>query len=304
MKTQKTKVVVTGGAGFIGCHLTRYLLKEGYDVHVVDSLVASKEESVPSGATLHNVDVRDGEKLTNIFKDAEFVFHLAALPRVQFSLDHPKEAHDANVNGMLQVLLSAKEAGVKRVVFSSSSSIYGDQPVLPLVETMPPAPKSPYAMHKLIGEQYMRLWSEVFGVSTVSLRYFNVYGSGQDPDGPYALVVGKFLKMRMQGQPLTITGDGKQTRDFTHVSDVVRAISLAATSKKVGKGEVINIAAGKQQSVNHVAEIVGGPNVYIPARLEPRFLQADIKKAKKLLGWKPEVKFDDGMRQLKKDLGI
>lgn len=300
--TKKTKVVVTGGAGFIGAHLSQYLLNEGYEVHVVDNLAGGKKEKVPADAVFHEMDIRDGEKLTQVFKDAEFVFHLAALPRVQFSLDKPKEAHDTNVNGTLQVLISAKEAGVKRVVFSSSGSVYGDQPVLPLVETMTSAPQSPYALHKSIGEQYAKLWSEVFELPTVCLRYFNVYGAGQDPDGPYALVVGKFIKMKREGKPLTITSDGKQTRDFTHVRDVVRANLLAAKSEKVGKGEVVNIGAGREQTVNKLAELMGGPTEYIPARLEPRFFRAGITRAKELLDWTPEVLFEDGIAELLKSL--
>ena len=298
----KSKVIVTGGAGFIGAHLAHYLLGEGYDVHVVDNLVAGKKEKVPAGASFQQVDIRDGDTLTQIFKDAEFVFHAAAHPRVQFSLDHPKEAHDVNVNGTLQVLIAAHAAHVKRVVFSSSGSVYGDQPILPLIETMDAAPKSPYALHKYIGEQYAKLWSEVFGLPTVCLRYFNVYGPGQDPDGPYALVVGKFLKMKKEGRPLTITSDGKQTRDFTHVYDVVRANPLAAISTKVGKGEVINIGAGREQTVNRLAELMGGPVEYIPARLEPRFFRADIQKAKQLLSWQPEVLFEDGVAELLESL--
>ncbi len=302
MQHMKTKVVVTGGAGFIGAHLAQYLLDNGYEIHVVDNLTGGKKEKVPAGAVFYEMDVRDGEKLTQVFKDAEFVFHLAALPRVQFSLDNPKEAHDTNVNGTLQVLISAKEAGVKRVIFSSSGSVYGDQPVLPLVETMDPAPQSPYALHKSIGEQYAKLWSEVFKLPTVCLRYFNVYGPGQDPEGPYALVVGKFIKFKKEGKPLTITSDGKQTRDFTHVKDVVRANLLAAKSEKVGKGEAINIGAGREQTVNRLAELMGGPTEYIPARLEPRFFRAGITKAKELLNWHPEVLFEDGIAELLKSL--
>lgn len=296
------KVVVTGGAGFIGAHLSQYLLDEGYEVHVVDNLAGGSREKVPAKAVFHEADIRDGEALAAIFGGAEFVFHLAALPRVQFSLDNPQESHDANVNGTLQVLISAQKAGVKRFIFSSSGSVYGDQPVLPLVETMDPAPQSPYALHKSIGEQYCRLWSEIFKLPTVCLRYFNVYGAGQDPDGPYALVVGKFMKMKKEGKPLTITSDGKQTRDFTHVRDVVRANLLAALSANVGNGEVINIGAGREQSVNKLAELMGGPVEYIPARLEPRHFRADIAKAKELLGWSPEVLFEDGIAELLESL--
>lgn len=296
------KVLVIGGAGFIGSHLVDGLLEKGYDVHIVDTLVARGMELVNPKATLHTVDMCDYGALAPLFIGATYVFHLAALPRVQFSLEHPRETHEANVTGFLNVLIAAKEAGVKRVVFSSSSSVYGDQTVMPLVETMTPNPKSPYALHKYIGEQYARMWAENFGLETVSLRYFNVYGDRQDPSGAYALVIGKFLKMKKEGTPLTITGDGTQTRDFTHVGDIVRANILAAESANVRKGEAMNIGAGENQSVNRVAELIGGPIEYIPARFEPHDTLADSTKAKELLGWEPQVRFENGIAELLKNL--
>jgi nucleoside-diphosphate-sugar epimerase len=219
---------------------------------------------------------------------------------VQLSIEQPRETHEANVTGTLNVLIAAKEGGVKRLVFAASSSAYGDQPKLPLVENMPAMPKSPYGLHKYVGEYYCKVWSEVYGLETVSLRYFNVYGPRLDPRGAYALVIGKFLQLRKDGKPLTITGDGKQTRDFTHVYDVARANVLAATSEKVGKGEVINIGAHSSYSINDVAKLIGGPVEHIPARLEPHDTLADITKAKKLLGWEPKVTFEQGIEELKK----
>jgi len=292
------KVVVTGGAGFIGSHLVDGLIARGYEVGVIDNLAGGDARYVNPKATLHQVDICDLEAIKPLVVGAKYVFHLAALPRVQFSLEHPKEAHEANATGFLNVLIASHEAGVKKVVFSSSSSVYGDQDTMPLVETMTASPKSPYALHKYIGEEYAKLWSTVFSLGTVSLRYFNVYGSRQNPDGAYALVIGKFLNMKKEGKPLTITGDGKQTRDFTHVSDVVRANILSAENENVGKGEVINIGAGINQSVNRVAELIGGHVEYIPARFEPHDTLADNKLAKKLLGWEPQVAFEEGMRLL------
>jgi UDP-glucose 4-epimerase len=175
---------------------------------------------------------------------------------------------------------------------------------MPLIESMEARPKSPYGLQKYVGELYARLWSEVYGLPTVSLRYFNVYGPGASDEGAYALVIARFLKQRRAGEPMTITGDGSQTRDFTHVRDVVRANLLAAQSNTVGTGEVINIGAGRNASVNRIAELIGGPTVFVPARLEPHDTLADNQKAKKLLGWQPEVPLEEGIAELKQLSGI
>ena len=300
----KRHAVVTGGAGFIGSHLAATLLADGYVVSVVDNLSGGKREKVPEGAVFFEQDINDTTALSKVMSGAEFVFHFAALPRVQFSIEHPIETHRANVDGIVSVLKAAKDAGVKRVVYSASSSAYGDQKVMPLTEDMPASPKSPYGLHKYIGELYCRLWSEVYDLQTVSLRYFNVYGPGADPEGAYALVIAKFLKQRALGRPMTITGDGSQTRDFTHVRDVVRANMLAAHSQKVGKGEVINIGAGQNASVTRVAELIGGPIEYIASRLEPHDTLADNTRAKELLGWEPTVSLEEGIAELKKEFGL
>ncbi len=297
-------MIVTGGAGFIGSHMAAALVRKGYDTHVVDNLATGRRNRVPKGATFHKVDIRSGKKLAQIFKGADAVFHFAALPRVQYSIDHPEETNDVNVIGTHAVFLAAKDANVRRVVYSASSSAYGDQAMLPYKETMPTNPLSPYAAHKYIGEVYARYFHNVFGLETVSLRYFNVYGPGQNPGDSYPLVTIRFISQRKEGKPMTITGDGKQTRDFTHVNDVVRANLLAAFGKKVGKGEVINIGSGKSYSVNHIAKLIGGPTLTIPARLEPRNTLADNRLAKKLLGWKPLVTLEEGIAELKKEAGL
>lgn len=296
----KLKAVVVGGAGFIGSHLVNFLIDQEMEVRVVDNLVAGKRENVNVKAELLVADIRDREAIAPVFVKADYVFHLAALPRVQYSIEHPLETHEVNITGMLNVLLAARDAKVKRVIYSASSSAYGDQILMPLYEDMPANPKSPYGLHKYLGELYCRVMSEVYNLSTVSLRYFNVYGPGQDPNGPYALVIGRFLKQRAEGKPLTVTGDGKQTRDFTHVRDVVRANWLAATSDQVGRGEVINIGAGNSISINQLAKIIGGPVEYVSARLEPKHTLADITKANKLLGWSPEIVFEHGLEELLK----
>lgn len=275
------KAVVTGGAGFIGKHLVAGLRQEGFEVLVVDI----KETG----------DVRKLDDLTAAFTGAQYVFHLAALPRVQYSIEHPQETHDTNVGGTLNVLLAARDCGVKRVVFSSSAAVYGDQETMPLREDMKAQPKSPYGLHKYIGENYCKLFSELFGLQTVCLRYSNVYGPGADPNGAYALVVAKFLQQKKAGKPLTICGTGEHTRDYVAVEDVVRANILAATGNAVGRAEVINIGSGQETSVNTIAALVGGKTETVEPRIEPARSVADIMEAQTLLGWKPSVSFEDGI---------
>jgi nucleoside-diphosphate-sugar epimerase len=297
---KKTKVIVVGGAGFIGSYLTHQLVAEGFNVHVIDNLCSGKKENVDPKAVFHKADITNLAKIKPIFKNASFVFHLAALPRVQYSIEFPEKTHKTNVTGTFNVLMAAKEAGVKKVIYSASSSAYGDQPVMPLKEDMIPNPKSPYGLQKYMGELLCSMFSQIYNLPTVSLRYFNVYGPGQSPEGAYALVIAKFLKQVKEGKHMTITGDGKQTRDFTHIRDVARANILAMKSTKVGKGEVINIGAGRNHSVNHVAKLIGGSVKYIPSRLEPKDTLAHNSLARKLLGWTPQVKIEEGIEELKK----
>ncbi|MBY0111004.1 NAD-dependent epimerase/dehydratase family protein [Patescibacteria group bacterium] len=298
------KAVVTGGAGFIGSHLADALLKEGYETHVVDNLWGGHKEDVPLDAIFHEKDILDTDAMREIFRDADVVFHEAARPRIPYSIDYPEESHEANVNGTLSVLLAARDAKVRRVVYASSSSCYGDQNTLPLVETMAARPMNPYALQKYMAEEYTRVFSEVYGLTTVSLRYFSVYGPRMRPDGGYALAIPKFLALRKNNEVLPITGDGTQTRDFTHIRDVVRANLLAATSENVGKGEVINIAAGRNVSMNQLADLIGGEKTYIPSRPEARDTLGDISKAKELLGWAPTVSLEEGIAELTNELHI
>lgn len=304
MSTQKTKVVVTGGAGFIGSYLVRELVKSGFDVRVVDNLAAGKKERLVPEAILHQVDIRDFEKLVPIFKGAKFVFHTAALPRVQPSIQDPRTTHEVNVVGTLNVLVAARDAGVKRVIYSSSSSVYGDQEELPLRESMEARPMSPYGLQKYMGELHCRIFPQLYGLETVSLRYFNVYGSGASTEGPYALAIGKFLLQRSRGEPMTVVPDGTQSRDFTHVRDVVRANILAAESSQVGRGEAINIGGGNNRTVLEIADLIGGPRVFIEPRVEPKHTRADISLAKDLLGWEPEVALEEGIKELKIEHGL
>ena len=262
------KVVVTGGAGFIGSHLVDALVQLGHDVHVVENRVEGKEDRLNKKARYYcsGLISPSGHR---VCKGAECVFHLAALPRVQYSIEYPDETFGENVAGTQFILEAARQAGVKRFVFASSSSVYGNSQKLPLSETDPTEPMSPYAAQKLMSEILCQTYARTYGMETVCLRYFNVYGPRLDPNGPYALVIGVFLRQWLAGEPLTITGDGNQTRDFTHVRDVVRAILAAADSRWSPKGDVINIGAGQEVSVNDLAALFGGPVTYIPARLEP-----------------------------------
>lgn len=305
MNDVKKKAVVTGGGGFVGSHITTALIAAGYDVHVVDTFVSPKQESrTNSDATYHEIDVRNQEALVPVFAGATYIFHAAALPSVQYSIDFPIETHSVNVDGTLAVLEAAREAKVKRVVFMASAAYYGDQDMMPLTEVMPARPMSPYALHKHIGEQMCRMWSEVYNLETVALRCFNIYGPYMNIQGAYASAIGIFLTQRKKGKPLTITGDGTQTRDYVHVSDVARANILAAESDSVGRGEVINIGSGMQVSINELAGMIGGETVNMPPWLEPHDSVADITRAQELLGWEPSIKLEDGISELKKLAGI
>ena len=237
------KILVTGGAGFIGSNLVKKLVQGHHQVVVVDNLVNGKRGNVDYRAKLYIADIRDNEVLDKIFKVEKptIVFHLAALPRVQFSINKPLLANSTNIDGTLSVLMACKDHNVTKLIYSSSSSVYGHQTRLKLHEALEPNPQSPYALQKLVGEKYCKMFHELFGLRTICLRYFNVYGPGQPVKGAYALVIGKFIKQAKAGKPLTITGDGKQTRDFTYITDVVNA-NLQAMKSDIREGEVINIA--------------------------------------------------------------
>lgn len=296
--------VVTGGAGFIGTNLVEQLIADGHRAVVVDNLCAGTRERIPAAASFHECDVRDTHALAELSAGADAILHLAAVPRVQYSIDEPRASHSVNVDGTLSVLAAARDAGVPRVVLASSCAVYGDQDQLPLTESCPPKPQSPYALHKWIGEAYLRLWSELYGLETVSLRFFNVYGPHLDPDGPYALVVGRFLKQAAAGGPVTVTGDGEQTRDFIHVADVVRALCSAAAPHAPKRGEVYNIGSGVPTSINALAAQFRCAVEHIPPRHEVRHACADVSRARADLGWEPQVALSDGIVQLKREWGL
>ncbi len=291
-------VVVTGGAGFIGSHLVDALVARGLRVRVVDNFTTGRRESLNPAAELLTADIRDATTLPPAFAGADCVFHTAALPRVMVSIEHPVETHMTNVVGTLNVLVAARDSGVRRVVYSGSSSVYGDQPILPLTESMAPNPLNPYALQKLTGEQYTRIFHKLFGLETVTLRYFNVYGPRMATEGAYVTVLSVFLRQKRAGEPLTIYGDGAQTRDFTHVDDVVRANCLAMEAP-AADGRAINIGRGRNLSVNRIAELIGGPTVHLAPRPgDARHTLADISQAREILGWEPEVATEDAVREL------
>lgn len=294
------KIIVTGGAGFIGSHIVDALVEGGYEVHIVDNLSAGKKENINPKAVLHILDIREKEKLIPILANAKYVFHEAAFPQVQYSIENPVETNAINVEGTLNVLEASRVNKVKRIIFASSSAVYGDQATLPITENMEANPLSPYGAQKYIGEVYMKLYAQIYGLETVSLRYFNVYGPRQSANGAYASVIPKFIEFRQKNESLSITGDGEQTRDFVNVRDIVSANILAMKGNKIGRGEVLNIGGSKQYSINYIAKLIGGDVSYVPPRIEPRKTEASIAKAKGFLNWEPRVMLEDGIAELKK----
>jgi len=300
-----SKVVVTGGGGFIGSHLVDALVTEGHEVHVIDNYAGGKyEDRLNSSATYHELDICSTDEIQKVVEGADVIFHTAALPRVPYSIEHPVETTEVNIKGTVSVLTAAARANVRRVVYSASGSAYGEQSVMPLSEDMQANPVNPYGLQKYVGELFAKVWPAIYGTETVCLRYFNVYGPRLDPRGPYALAVGAFLLAQKEGRPITIFGDGTITRDYTNVRDVVRANLLAAESLSVGKGEVINIGAGRNVTIQYLAELIGGEITYGPPRVEAHDSQADNRKAKELLGWEPTVSLEEGIAELKKEAGI
>jgi UDP-glucose 4-epimerase len=294
------KCLVTGGAGFIGSHLADALVERGDEVIIIDNLSGGVKENLNPKAEFHQLDLRDLEKIKPFFEGVDFVFHLAARPRIPLSIQDPIASHEDNLNATLNVLVAARDAKVKKVIYSSSSSVYGNQEVLPVTENLPAQPLNPYGLQKYVGELYGKIFSDLFGLPTVSLRYFNVFGHRAPQEGAYATVVGIFLRQRKEGKPLTIVGDGEQSRDFTYVKDVVNS-NISAAQSNVRKGEAINIGAGTPYTINKLAEIIGGEKEYIPPRPgEIKHSFADASLAKKLLGWQPEYNLETGLQDMLK----
>jgi nucleoside-diphosphate-sugar epimerase len=301
------KFLVTGGAGFIGSAIVRALLREGADrVAVVDNLLTGHErnlDEVRGSVDFHQVDIRDYEAVRKAMEGVETVFHEAAIPSVPRSIHEPVPSHDVNINGTFNVLRAAKEAGVRRVVYAASSSAYGDTLVLPKVETMQPMPKSPYAAQKLMGEYYMSVWASCYGLETVSIRYFNVYGPRQDPSSAYSGVLSLFMKAVIERKAPTIFGDGEHSRDFTFVEDVAALNLKAAQAPSSASGRTYNGGNGGRVTLNQAwnllqqIEGVTLPATYgSPRAGDVKDSQADTTLASQVLGHKPQYTFEQGMR--------
>ena len=285
------KYVITGGAGFIGSNLVERLVKEGNKVHVIDNFSLGKLENCNKKAHYINIDLSQKSnynQVKEVCKNADSVFHLACIARVQPSIKNPVEYEMNNTMSTVNILKACVDSNVRRFIYSSSSSVYGNQTNLPLKEDFKTNPLSPYGAQKLYGEILCKTFSKVYGLETVSLRYFNVYGEKQNLCGAYALVIGIFLNQRFNKKSLTVRGDGSQRRDFTYVGDVVTANILASKSEDVGSGEIINIGNGNNKSINEIASYIGGKIKYIEPVLEPFETLADNLKAKKLLNWEPK----------------
>ena len=297
--------LVTGGAGFIGSHLAEELVKRGHRVRVADALVTGKRSNLDhlSGVEFLEGDLADLAFARQAVDAVDFVLHQAAIPSVPRSVADPLTSHRSNVEATLNVLIAARDARIRRLVFAGSSSAYGNTETLPKHEAMPTDPLSPYALQKVVGEQYLRMFTRLYGLETVTTRYFNVYGPRQDPSSPYSGVISLFATALLEGRAPTIYGDGEQTRDFTYVADVVDGVLRASEAPGVS-GEIINVAAGGRISLNRLFEtmrtLVGAKvqPTYVAARTgDVRDSQADVSKAKRLLGFEPRVPLEEGLRQ-------
>ena len=282
------KAIVTGGAGFIGSNLVNRLIEKGIEVVVLDNLSTGKEENINPKAKFIQCDISKSSIFDLMYnmKGADVVFHLAALARVQPSIEDPIPFNEVNITGTLNILLAAHKTGIKRVVYSASSSAYGNTDILPTPEDAPTNPLSPYGLQKYVGEQFCKMFSEVYGLDTVSLRYFNVYGEQMNFGGAYKTVIAVFIEQMQKGEKLNIVNEGNQRRDFTYVGDVCNANILAATTSNKFNGEVFNVGNGDNFSVNEVADMFGGEKKYGEKRIEPFETLADNQKIKSL-GWKP-----------------
>ena len=301
------KYVVVGGAGFIGSNIVDKLVEQNHEVVIIDNLSTGKMENVNPKASVEYIDIcneNECSAMVEIMSGADALFLLAAKARVQPSIENPVEYEINNTIGTLNVLKCASDAGVRRVVYSASSSAYGNTEKLPSKESDPVNPLSPYGAQKYYGEVMCKMFSEVYGLETVSLRYFNIYGERQNVGGAYAMVIGIFVDQLLNGKPMTIRGDGEQRRDFTYVGDVVNANILASQSENVGNGEVINIGNGDNRSINDIADMIGGDRVNVDPVIEPKATLADNSKAEKLLGWKPTQNIEDWVPGYKKEMGL
>ena len=296
------RALVTGGAGFIGSNIVDELIDRGHQVVVIDNESAEENDRFywNEKAENHKLDICDYKKIEPLFKNIDYVFHLAAQSRIQPAVKNPIRTVRVNCEGTTNILQASRENGVKKVIYSSTSACYGLANEPPLHEEMNTDCLNPYSVTKVGGEEICKMYTKLFGLKTVTFRYFNVYGDRQPTRGQYAPVIGLFKKQKDSGKPMTVVGDGLQTRDYTNVKDVVRANILAAESKRVGNGEVINIGVGKSYSVMDLVDMIGGEHVFIPPRIgESRHTLADVSKASYLLEWKPEINLEDWLEDSK-----
>tara|TARA_Y100000114_G_C11739960_1_gene318369 strand:- start:414 stop:1307 length:894 start_codon:yes stop_codon:yes gene_type:complete len=296
------RALVTGGAGFIGSNIVDELIDRGHQVVVIDNESAEENDRFywNEKAENHKLDICDYKKIEPLFKNIDYVFHLAAQSRIQPAVKNPIRTVRVNCEGTTNILQASRENGVKKVIYSSTSACYGLANEPPLHEEMNTDCLNPYSVTKVGGEEICKMYTKLFGLKTVTFRYFNVYGDRQPTRGQYAPVIGLFKKQKDSGKPMTVVGDGLQTRDYTNVKDVVRANILAAESKRVGNGEVINIGVGKSYSVMDLVDMIGGEHVFIPPRIgESRHTLADVSKASYLLEWKPEINLEDWLEESK-----
>ncbi len=313
------RFLVTGGAGFIGSNLVEAILGRGDDVRVVDNFLTGRRSNLASAAEwarsgggsfeLIEGDIRDPETCRTAIQGMGYVLHQAAIPSVQRSVDDPRSSHEVNVDGTLNLLLAAREAGVERFVFASSSSLYGESEELPKVETMAPDPISPYGLQKLAAERYCVLFHRLYGLATVALRYFNVFGPRQDPSSEYSAVIPRFLSAAGAGEAPTIFGDGEQTRDFTFIANVVQANLKACEAGGEALGRAYNVACGDRYSLNELVRRIGGmlgrevePEYAAARKGDIRHSMAGIEQATRLLGYRPAVGLDEGLRRTWQDL--
>jgi len=298
------KAIVTGGAGFIGSHLVDFLIKEDIDVTVIDNFSSGRIENlnhVKNKIELIESDISINKDWKKYFKNVDWVFHLAALADIVPSIQEPDSYFRANVDGTFNVLQSSKKYGVKRFIYIASSSCYGIPDKYPTPETAEIKPNYPYALTKRLGEELVMHWSNVYCLPALSLRFFNVFGPRSRTSGTYGAVFGVFLGQKLAKKPYTVVGDGEQTRDFTFVTDIVRAIISAVKSDQIGK--IYNVGSGTTVSINHLVELLGGEKIYIPKRPgEPDSTFADITKIRSEIGWEPKVSFEEGVREILKHI--
>ena len=296
-----SRVLVTGAAGFIGSHLVDRLLEDGHEVTGIDNLAVGRAKNLERANrnrtfVFHEADVNDPAS-RSLYENVDTVYHLAALADIVPSIERPEAYFRANVDGTFAVLEASRSAGVRRFVYAASSSCYGIPDRFPTPETAEIRPQYPYALTKYLGEELVMHWGQTYGLSTISLRFFNVFGPRARTSGTYGAVFGVFLAQKLAGKPYTVVGDGTQTRDFTYVSDIVDGLATAAAADV--RGEAINLGSGGTYSINDLVKLLGGPVEYVPKRPgEPDCTFADVTKARELLGWSASVRFEDGVKKM------